>query len=187
MRGTRRDYDPPDLDEARARFEAFVAGPRRPSVGGGFATVEPEDLEALDAIVLDLVKARFDPDCDGDRPVRWTLLDWTRFETIPFEPIPREIEAVRTRSKLVEAEDQEKIAALNLSLALKQTEVASANVRRFRQEADLQDERTSKILLALLSKIDPAVVEAAAVQVEEIRLPALRRILAKHRTEEPSR
>lgn len=54
---------------------------------GGWAPVEPQDEEQLDEIIDALVNAKWSADPDGDRPMRWKLIDRTKYEPMHFQPV----------------------------------------------------------------------------------------------------
>jgi hypothetical protein len=89
MRGTRKQYDEPTREQVEALLKQFLDAPQRKS-DGGFAEVPKGDKEELDAIVEALVKYRYEPDPDGDRPIKWDLCDWTRQEPSRFAMLPKD-------------------------------------------------------------------------------------------------
>lgn len=107
MRGTRKDFNMPSRVEVLNLVNAFLDGPQRKSKHGGFAEVPEGDKAELDALILALVKYRYEPDPDGDRPIRWLLSDWSREEILRFRPLPR---GGKPQTRLA-------IAQLNVALA----------------------------------------------------------------------
>ena len=67
--------------------QKFCDVPQRES-DGGFAEVPEGDKAELDALILALVKYRYEPDPDGDRPIRWSLCDQTREQPHSFVNLP---------------------------------------------------------------------------------------------------
>ena len=55
---------------------------------GGWAPVEPQDMEQLHSILQALIAAKWDADPDGDRPVEYTLVDRNRYEGNRFFDLP---------------------------------------------------------------------------------------------------
>jgi hypothetical protein len=119
MRGTRKDWDEPTRDAVEVRVAAFLDRDQRPSIRGGFADVPEGDMDELDALILNLVKYRYAPDPDGDRPVKWSLCDWSRFQPHNFQYLPHSDENGD------KDEEQLDIALLNLDMAM-------SEVRRIR-------------------------------------------------------
>lgn len=88
MNGTRKDYDSVSRTEVEDLVRVFLDSPQRQSLRGGFAEVHTEDKEDLDDLIRALVKYRYAPDPDGDRPIRWQLCDWTKQEPHNFINLP---------------------------------------------------------------------------------------------------
>lgn len=112
MRGTRKDWDGASREEVLAIVEKFLEGGVRkdPKNRGGFAEVAEGDKDELDEIIRALVKFRYEPDPDGDRPIRWSLCDWTREEPSPYVMLPR-LTKQNTKRYLQLAETNVSIAA----------------------------------------------------------------------------
>jgi hypothetical protein len=110
MRGTRKDYDTPTREVVLALVQTYLDAPARVS-DGGFAEVPEGDKDELDALILALVKYRYEPDSDGDRPIRWSLCDWHREQPGRFVALPRE------RGDGSNMEELLSLALLNLSVA----------------------------------------------------------------------
>lgn len=89
MRGTRKDYTFPTRFEVLNLVQEYLDGAQRESKRGDFAEVKENDIEEIDAIILALVKYRYAPDADGDRPIRWSLCDWTREDPHSFVNLPK--------------------------------------------------------------------------------------------------
>lgn len=89
MRGTRKDYVTPSRFEVLNLVQEYLDGAQRESKRGGFAEVKEKDIAEIDAVILALVKYRYAPDSDGDRPIRWSLCDWTREDPHSFVNLPR--------------------------------------------------------------------------------------------------
>lgn len=89
MSTTRRDYDTPSREDVEFLVRAFLDAPMRESKRGRFAEVPEGNVGALDTLIRALVKYRYEPDPDGDRPVQWQLSDWTREEPHHFASLPR--------------------------------------------------------------------------------------------------
>jgi len=111
MRGTRKDYVRPTRVEVMNLIQAFFDAPQRESKRGGFAEVLEGDKDELDALILALVKYRYEPDSDGDRPIRWSLCDWTREEPGHYVNLPRLEDDCSNGSKVLDR------ALLNLAHA----------------------------------------------------------------------
>jgi hypothetical protein len=88
MRGTRHEYDTPSRESVEALVKAFLDRPHQESVKGGFAWADNEDLEELDHLLEALIKFRFAPDPDGDRPIRWSLCNWNTEQPHHFRCLP---------------------------------------------------------------------------------------------------
>ena len=68
------------------RLEAFLAVKSRSQ--GGYAPVGEEDIQALGEILGGIIEAKYEKDLDGDVPVRFNLVDRTRFWNNSFFNIP---------------------------------------------------------------------------------------------------
>lgn len=90
MRGTRGDYEAPTREEVEALVEKYLDAPFRASKRGGFADMPEGDKKELDTLIEALVKFRYEPDSDGDRPVKWNLCDWTREQPHSFGFLPQD-------------------------------------------------------------------------------------------------
>lgn len=110
MRGTRKDYTDISREQVEALVKAYLDAPQRDS-DGGFAEVPEGDKEELDALILALVKYRYEPDPDGDRPLRWQLCDWTREQPHHFVNLPKLADDDSNLDKVFDR------AMLNLALA----------------------------------------------------------------------
>lgn len=55
---------------------------------GGYAPVEPKELDELRDIIDALIELKYESDVDGDRPVEVMLVDRTRYERPFVLPIP---------------------------------------------------------------------------------------------------
>jgi hypothetical protein len=88
MQGTRKQFDQPTREAVEARVKAFLDDPQRKSTGG-WAEVPEWDRDELSALIRDLVKFRYEPDPDGDRPMEWQLCDRTRQEPFRFRDSPK--------------------------------------------------------------------------------------------------
>lgn len=64
-------------------IDAFLKG-KRTSVSGDYAPVEDGDVAALSALLSALIEGKWEADADGDRPIRFTLTDCTRYENQHF-------------------------------------------------------------------------------------------------------
>lgn len=128
MNGTRKDYDPASRTEVENLVRVFLDSPARESKRGGFAEVPAGDVEELDALILALVKYRYKPDPDGDRPIRWQLCDWTRQEPHHFVCLPH---ATEDNSNLDGRLDT---ALMNLAMANDTVQGVQRMRQYFRQE-----------------------------------------------------
>lgn len=61
-----------------ARIDQFLKGYKR--TDGGYAPVDPVEVEQLHEIVRGLINLKYEADPDGDRPIEVILTDRTRFE-----------------------------------------------------------------------------------------------------------
>lgn len=109
FRRTRHDYDTPSPEDLRNRIEAWLAKPQQLSIRNGFADVSSGDVEELDDLIRALVKYRYAPDPDGDRPILWSLLNWRTHEIPPFFLLPKDTRTNHDRRL--------KIAASNVNAA----------------------------------------------------------------------
>lgn len=119
MRGTRKDYTHPTRVEVLNLVQAYLDAPQRES-DGGFAEVPEGDVAELDALILALIKYRYEPDPDGDRPIRWSLCDWTRQDPHQFVHLPK-------------MEDDESNIERVFDKALLNMAMASSEVQRLQQ------------------------------------------------------
>lgn len=111
MHGTRKDYTDVPRVEIERLMKAFLDSPQRKSQRGGFAEVKEGDKDELDALILALVKYRYEPDPDGDRPIRWQLCDWTREQPGHYVSLPRLEDNYSNIDKVLD------LAILNLAYA----------------------------------------------------------------------
>jgi hypothetical protein len=72
----------------QAKIAAFLEKRTPAGDGGGWATVRPEEVEELHAIMAAIVALKYQGDADGDLPINWVLIDRTRFEPLHFAPVP---------------------------------------------------------------------------------------------------
>lgn len=79
MRRTRKEFDTPRREDVQALIDQWFAEPHRES-DGGFAPCTDDDTTEMSELIRALVKFRFGPDSDGDRPLRWATLNWTTHE-----------------------------------------------------------------------------------------------------------
>lgn len=73
------------------RIDAFLAV--RKKSDGGFAPVTETEMEELDEIVGGLIAAKYEKDPDGDLPVRYKLLDRTRYDPDHYVPVASTVRA----------------------------------------------------------------------------------------------
>lgn len=101
--GTRKEYETPTPESVRERIEAWLAQPQVRSADhtrdeGAWQLGEPslavaDAVSDLYGIISDLVKARFEGDADGDRPLLVALMDWTRQVRLDLPYRPRKAAA----------------------------------------------------------------------------------------------
>lgn len=83
---------------------------------GGYAPVDPKEVEQLEAIVGGLVSLKYGADADGDHPVEVSIVDRTRFERSHYFAIPYTHKAEKGRE--VEVLDEAiDLAATNVNIA----------------------------------------------------------------------
>jgi hypothetical protein len=91
---------------------------RRESKGGGWAAIEPEDIDQLHEILARLVLLRCAEDADGDLPIEWNLIDRRRYEPMHFDAVPYS-HGIENRQRSAEAfEAHYSKVSLNLQVAL---------------------------------------------------------------------
>ena len=73
-------------DKLRTMIDTFLS--ERRESDGGWAPVEPQDMEQLTEILHALIAAKWGADPDGDRPVEHVLVDRTRYEGNYFFNLP---------------------------------------------------------------------------------------------------
>lgn len=95
----------------KSKIETFLAE-RRESTGG-WAEVQPVDVQQLTDIIRELITLKFAKDPDGDLPIECTLVDRTRFEPMHYRPV-RYVHRVK---KLQELRDALDLHVLNLEIA----------------------------------------------------------------------
>jgi hypothetical protein len=102
--GTRRDYETPLKADVLAKVEKWFDVPPVPSSDTGSkdpaawqlsvpCPAVPAAMTDLHDIITDLVKARFLPDSDGDRPLLYSLLDWTSQVRTDLVDMPKSFES----------------------------------------------------------------------------------------------
>jgi hypothetical protein len=92
-------------------IEQFLSE-KREIVDGGWAEVRDEDVSQLYDIVYLLVKEKFAPDCDGDRPIDVTIIDRTKFRGMAFQPVPYH----RSDNTLTDAVLEDHLSNLTIAL-----------------------------------------------------------------------
>lgn len=80
--------DKPTRAELNAAIDAFLKDPRKSSRGGGWAEIQPGDVDQLDAIIEKLIRLKSEEDADGDLTIEWQILDRQRFQKSQFDPVP---------------------------------------------------------------------------------------------------
>jgi len=60
----------------------------RESKDSGFAPVTEQDMQQLYELMHAIVTAKWSPDCDGDRPINFDIIDRTRFEPMHWAKTP---------------------------------------------------------------------------------------------------
>jgi hypothetical protein len=66
---------------------------RSESQNGGWPKVEDSDIEALSEIFREILKLKYEQDCDRSLPVEFRVIDRTKFERLQYFLIPYEHEA----------------------------------------------------------------------------------------------
>ena len=74
------------MTEINRMIQEFLKDTRHSD--GGWAPVEPQDMEQLYAITQSLIVAKWGADADGDRPVEHALVDRTRYEGNHYFDLP---------------------------------------------------------------------------------------------------
>ena len=128
MRGTRKDFDEPTRMAVEDQLSLFLDLPQRKTNRGGFAAVLPEDVQELDDLILALVKYRYAPDSDGDRPLRWSLCDWTTHQPHNFQYLPHSDENGDKDEQRLD------IALLNLDIAMSEVKQCRDSLRYTKQQ-----------------------------------------------------
>jgi len=67
-------------EELFKRIDEFVKVRNESTRGGGYAEVDPKDVEELYGIFYNIVDLKYGEDADGDTPIDINILDRTRFE-----------------------------------------------------------------------------------------------------------
>jgi hypothetical protein len=101
-------------------IENFLS--ERRESNGQYEEVTQSDIYYLGQILAELISAKWERDPDGDLPIETMILDKTRFEMPPFEPIKRLWDA--------EEKDRDRILktlAMNTSMALERLNMAINN------------------------------------------------------------
>lgn len=81
---------------------------------GGWLPVTPNDMRLLVKVVYDVIKAKWDPDAEGDLPVEPRLVDRTRYGFSSGRPLPH-LHQVETMAEMLEIV---RVAATNVDLAM---------------------------------------------------------------------
>lgn len=74
------------------RVKQFVEN-QSVSLDGGWPVVTEADMKEMNELVQKLIELRFDEDCDGDLPVRFQIIDRTRYEAMHYYPLKHEHQA----------------------------------------------------------------------------------------------
>ena len=80
------EYDDKLLTVQEA-VELFLSE-RRSSDHGDWANPTDGDMNLLDEIIYGLIEQKFERDCDGDLPLRYHVLDRTKYEPLTYLDIP---------------------------------------------------------------------------------------------------
>ena len=79
-------------------IDRFLA--QRKESTGGYAPVEPEEVQALQDIIHRLIALKYEQDPDGDLPLEATVTDRTRYERPLHLPVPYAHRPTDGRSEL---------------------------------------------------------------------------------------
>lgn len=80
------------------RIDAFLKDQKKST--GGYAPVDPTEIDALHVILNELLALKYQKDPDGDLPVRASLTDLTRYQAPYFPSIPHVHERKNGKSPL---------------------------------------------------------------------------------------
>lgn len=61
---------------------------RTESETGGFSKVTQKEMHQLSEIFYKIIEAKWGRDADGDLPVKYDLLDWTRYQPMYWTEVP---------------------------------------------------------------------------------------------------
>lgn len=124
------------IEQLLVDIKSWVSG-RRESTRGGWAAVTPDDVEELSNILNRLIRAKCEPDADGDVPIQFTLVDRVRYWPLHFVPVPYDHDAsLEMRFQFLLGH------WLNLSLAFHAFEAAMSSYQHFRREDEASQEST---------------------------------------------
>jgi hypothetical protein len=114
----------------------FLAEPRRSD--GGYAEVTEQDVATLSELLDELLAAKFEPDPDGDMPIRVRITDLTRYQPLRYLAVPR----TRPTDTWKEIERRIHGCMCNMAIANEETQQAVAPLYRL---ADDSPERAQRL------------------------------------------
>lgn len=155
------------------RIGAFLA--ERKKSDGGYAPVDPVEIERLHAIVADLIALKYEADPDGDQPVRVHLTDLTRYERPIHLPVRHTHRPVDNMTEI----------ELHLQAADRYGAIAqSASERASRSSAAaiaLLVETAAQHQPLTIAGVPYAVRPPAGATVDGVRLALLKLVTAAHK------
>lgn len=93
--------------------DAFLKEHRKSA--GGYAPVTEKDLEQLQQLFDQLQQHKFERDPDGDFPLRFLVIDRTKYEAFHYAPVPH-LEHKDSGVEFI-SKARQRVLSLNLALA----------------------------------------------------------------------
>ena len=132
-------------EQLTKQLEEFLADHRESRGGGGYAPVKQHDMNQLYDVMYSIIAAKWDADCDGDRPINFSIIDRTRFEPQHFIEIPYRHLVDSTHGPMPEAARQRYLDGIldscttNVSIAVSRLDTETRVRHGYRNDEEKRD------------------------------------------------
>lgn len=132
------------------RLDAFLSKRKR-SIAGGWAPVEINEIIFLGDLIIDIVKAKYQMDADGDLPIEFTLVDRNTCQSLLYRALPYP-SSIKDKNEIESAEEM-KLDILHYQYAKYNLQLAQDDFHR-----------SAKAIDEMLNEFGESIVEMTAQQ-----------------------